>query len=338
VQYAAAALLSFGALFIESWLQPLLAGDRFGLSYGAVVLAAWVGGIGPGLMAIAVSAVGTAYFLVSPSGSLAVGIDDAIRLAVFILTTTLVSSLLNRERIARNLADRSLRLRNELLSNISHDLKNPLAIILANAQLLRRLGPSDDERGGPSATDRLRSIEETVASMADRLDELVDAARLAAGEGLELHHTSIDLVALAQLVVCRFESTTNQHQIVVECQVEKVRGFWDQRRLVRVLENLIGNAIKYSPNRGVVRVLIAREGDRAVLQVQDEGIGIPEADIPRLFNTYQRAGNAVGHIAGNGLGLAGSRHIVEQHGGTISVASQEGVGSTFVVWLPLNAA
>jgi signal transduction histidine kinase len=109
-------------------------------------------------------------------------------------------------------------------------------------------------------------------------------------------------------------------------------------RLERVLENLLSNAIKYSPEGGSITVAIADEeigGPWAVLTVRDQGLGIPAADLPRVFERFQRARNVEGRIGGTGIGLASARQIVEQHGGTIAAESAEGTGSTFTVRLPL---
>jgi signal transduction histidine kinase len=109
----------------------------------------------------------------------------------------------------------------------------------------------------------------------------------------------------------------------------------------RALANLISNAIKYSPNGSEVLVRVGRDraapAEWALVEVRDQGIGIPAADLPRLFERFFRARNAVDQAVGTGLGLAGARAIVEQLGGTIAVESQEGVGSTFAVRLPLAA-
>jgi signal transduction histidine kinase len=107
-----------------------------------------------------------------------------------------------------------------------------------------------------------------------------------------------------------------------------------------VLGNLLGNAVKYSPAGGEVAVRVVRERDAggrawAVVAVRDQGIGIPVADLPHVFERYRRGSNVGGRIVGSGVGLAGARQIVEQHGGTIAVASEEGRGSTFSLRLPL---
>ena len=125
---------------------------------------------------------------------------------------------------------------------------------------------------------------------------------------------------------------------MLDTLLETLDGPWDPVRVARVLANLVGNAIKYSPGGGEVRVSVVREpgpgGDWAVVSVSDHGLGIPEADLPHIFERFQRASNVAGRIAGTGIGLAISRRIVERHGGTIDVRSEEGVGTTFTVKLP----
>jgi signal transduction histidine kinase len=115
-------------------------------------------------------------------------------------------------------------------------------------------------------------------------------------------------------------------------------GDWDAARLERVVDNLIGNAIKYSPAGGEVTLTLhqaSADGDRwAVLTVADQGLGIPAADLAHVFAPFGRGSN-VGEIAGTGVGLAGVKQIVEQHGGRVGVESDEGQGSTFTIWLPL---
>jgi len=105
----------------------------------------------------------------------------------------------------------------------------------------------------------------------------------------------------------------------------------------RVLGNLVSNALAYSPRGGAVTVTVDRERDEwAILQVSDHGLGIPATDLPHIFERFHRGGNVAGRIAGSGIGLAAVRQIVEQHGGTITVESREGKGSTFTVRLPLG--
>jgi two-component system, OmpR family, sensor histidine kinase BaeS len=124
--------------------------------------------------------------------------------------------------------------------------------------------------------------------------------------------------------------------------VSPLIGCWLVGRLERALANLVGNAAKYTPPEGEIVVATEREhaagGDWAVISVRDEGLGISAADLPHIFEPFYRARNVAGRYEGAGLGLVGVRHTVEQHGGSISVASCEGQGSTFTIRLPLTSA
>jgi signal transduction histidine kinase len=115
---------------------------------------------------------------------------------------------------------------------------------------------------------------------------------------------------------------------------------WDPSRLGRVLDNLLENAVKYSPAGGdvVVRIDQTASADEAWarIDVVDQGLGIPPADLPHVFERFHRGTNVVGRFLGTGIGLAGVQHIVVQHGGTVTVESREGVGSVFSVRLPLT--
>jgi signal transduction histidine kinase len=134
------------------------------------------------------------------------------------------------------------------------------------------------------------------------------------------------------------QQATDSHILTFRSQVPELTGMWDAGRLERVLANLISNALKYSPNGGEIDVTVEQvdeEGRRwAVVKVKDSGIGIPAADLPHIFERFHRGANVSGRIPGTGIGLAAAQEIVEQHGGSISVQSREGDGSTFTVRLP----
>ena len=181
-----------------------------------------------------------------------------------------------------------------------------------------------------------------VGRAVDQLDELLDLARLQAGQPLPLDRAPTDLMALARRVVADYQRASERHRVRVEAALPALVGTWDVRRLERMFGNLLANALKYSPEGGEVVVAVEREGEGegawAAFSVRDQGIGIPAADLPHLFERFYRAGNASGRIGGTGLGLAGARQIVERHGWTISVESVEGAGSTFTVRLPLASS
>jgi PAS domain S-box-containing protein len=245
-----------------------------------------------------------------------------------------------QEQAARLVAEATVRGRDELLSIVTHDLKNPLTSIKGRAQLLRRRLARNPARARDLAD--LAAIEAQADLMRRLLDQLLDATRLELGQQLPLRRERLDLVPLVKRLVEQYRTLTDRHEIVLLVGDQAVLlGHWDADRLEQVLGNLLSNAIKYSPQGGTIRVTLARTDDEgeahAVLTVQDEGLGIPAGDLARIFEPFQRGANVADTIEGTGIGLAGARHIVEQHGGAITAESQQGVGSSFHVQLPLAA-
>jgi PAS domain S-box-containing protein len=221
-----------------------------------------------------------------------------------------------------------------VLAEASHDLRGPLTYIKGQAQILRRCASAGELM---RMSEGLAGIETAATRMAGLIDEVLDAARLREGQPLELERRPTDLVALARRVAAECEQTTSHHTIRCEAHVPRLVGRWDAGRLERVLGNLLGNAVKYSPRGSEITLAVARSGATAVVAVRDPGVGIPAEELPRIFERFYRGSNVAGRIGGTGLGLAGVKRIVEQHGGTIEVESVEGTGSTFTVRLPLRA-
>ena len=225
------------------------------------------------------------------------------------------------------------------LDAVAHDLGNPLTTVKGQAQLLRRRARQG--RADLAALETGLAAIEGATDRATRLiGELTDAARLEAQRPLELRRTAIDLVALAAASITESQAAAAGQQLLLEAGIPEVVGIWDADRLTRVLENLVANAIKYSPAGSTVLVRVDREeapdGPLAVLSVADQGVGIPAADRPHIFERFRRGGNVAGRFAGSGLGLWGSQRIVAQHGGTIVIDSTEGKGTTVTVRLPLK--
>lgn len=226
------------------------------------------------------------------------------------------------------------RQKDDFLTAAAHDLKTPLASMKGLAQiLLRRAG--DEE---PRMLEGLRRIDSTASRMATLVDDLLDVTRINMGRPLDLARETVDLVSLAREAVAESGSMSADHDIVIQAAEGALHGEWDAQRLTRAITNLISNAVRYSPDGGTVHLRIEREGDDAVLSVHDEGIGIPLDELPHVFERFYRARNVAGRVAGTGIGLASVKQIVEQHGGTVTVTSREGDGSTFTIRLPLEPA
>lgn len=238
-------------------------------------------------------------------------------------------------------AQAAIRGRDEMLSIVTHDLKNPVSTIKGYAQLLKRQVMKGSALDREQLVGGLTKIDATSTKMVTLINELLNLTRLQMGLPIELDREPTNLVELARRTTAEYQQTTEKHTLRVETPEQEIIGEWDTTQLERVLGNLLSNAIKYSPNGGDVIVNVGVEaaengnGQVAVLAVHDSGIGIPAADIPHIFEQFRRAGNTTDQFSGTGIGLASAQQIVEQHGGTLTAESAEGVGSVFTVRLPL---
>jgi signal transduction histidine kinase len=228
----------------------------------------------------------------------------------------------------------------ELSQAITHDLRSPLATISGRAELLQDQLSTPEGLSLREMTTGLAKIRANVDRMAGRVGELTDAMRLQSGQAIELRRRVTDLVALTRTAADEHQQTTERHRLRVEGDLASLVGWWDEARLGRVLDNLLSNAIKYSPRGGDITLSLAGEPVAepawAVLRVRDEGMGIGAADLPHIFERFYRGDN-VEQVHGFGIGLAASRAIIEQHGGSLVVETTGPSGSTFALRLPLHA-
>jgi signal transduction histidine kinase len=257
--------------------------------------------------------------------------------------TEQVQARRNAEALAREnaalyeQASAVLRLRDELLDTLAHDVRAPLATIQMGLQLIER----EYTRGDPLDPARLAAVLEPVQAAIARLggvlNELAETARAQVGQPLALRTAPIDLGELVERVVATQQITTVQHRIRILVEQPSLLGRWDGQRLERVIANLLGNAIKYSPTGGEITVALSRDAGshEAILSVTDQGIGIPAADLPHVFERSYRGSGVIGRMPGSGLGLTSVREVVEQHGGRVAIASADGEGTTVTVRLPL---
>ena len=167
------------------------------------------------------------------------------------------------------------------------------------------------------------------------IDSLLDIGRIQVG-GLQIERQPLELCSLVRELTDEIEPSLEQHTIQMECDADALIIAGDAGRLAQVVQNLLQNAVKYSPAGGAVTVRVYRQHNRAYLAVSDQGIGIPEAAQANLFQQFYRATNVeVQQIQGMGIGLYVVKEIVALHEGEITVESREGQGSTFTVSLPL---
>lgn len=244
--------------------------------------------------------------------------------------------LYEAERVARTAAQEAVRVRDTFLSVASHELKTPLTSLLGNAQLLqRRLLREHD------ISERNQRGLEVIVEQAMRLNrmivEMLDVGRIASGQ-LSIAPADVDIGALVGQMVAEVQPALTRHALTYHPPAAPLIVHGDALRLGQVMLNLLQNAVKYSPAGGPITVTVAPQGRMACVQVADRGIGIPQAELPRLFQRFYRVSSAeAGPIEGLGIGLYVVREIVMLHGGTVAVESAEGAGSTFRVLLPLAA-
>ena len=220
---------------------------------------------------------------------------------------------------------------------ITHDLRNPTAGILNAVELLL------DERFAPPSPQQ-REIIQVIQKMGGRLLSLIndylDYAAIEAGF-LRLHLDDVELgeVVGSSVQMAGTQAKAKKQRLVLDRPPEPVGAHADGERLEQVLDNLIGNAIKYTPEGGRIRVQLRCEGGEAVIAVSDTGLGIPPSHLPALFTKYHRVpGERTRGIQGSGLGLLIVKEIVTAHGGSVNVESEgiAGKGSTFTVTIPLQ--
>jgi len=258
---------------------------------------------------------------------------DLVRLLADQAAVVLESRALIDEAARVRAREEAARLKDDFISAAAHDLKTPLTTLVAQAQFLERRAQT--EPSAPADLAGLRRIVREAKRLSSLVIELLDASRLEQGK-LVGEREPVDLVELMRDVARR--DTYQAHRISVSADAPVV-GSYDPRRIGQVLENLVENAVKYSPDKSEVRVAITQRDGEAFIDVTDRGIGIPASDLPRIFERFHRGSNVDDRrFAGMGLGLFICKGIVEQHGGRIWVESRVGTGSTFHVVLPLEGA
>jgi NO-binding membrane sensor protein with MHYT domain/CheY-like chemotaxis protein/two-component sensor histidine kinase len=243
--------------------------------------------------------------------------------------------LLTRERAARDEAERLSALKDEFLATLSHELRTPLNAVLGWAGMLQR-GARDDEtlqRG-------LATIERNARAQGQLIDDLLDMSRIISGTlRLDVQRVEPDKIIEAALGTVHPAAVAKRIDLRVDLDQRACPVLGDPGRLHQVMWNLLSNAVKFTPNGGMVQVMLSRDGEDVVIRVADSGIGIAPDFLPYVFDRFrQQDASITRRHGGLGLGLSIARQLVELHGGTIGVASPgEQAGATFTLRLPLAA-
>lgn len=225
------------------------------------------------------------------------------------------------------------RIRAEFIDNLSHELRTPLTTI----SLLAETAARDAESASPRLRDRISKIEVETGHLTQMVNELLDLTRIESGTS-QLMLDDVDLVRLARATAERLRLFAERQGLRIDLdlpdRVSPVRG--DEDRLGQVLVNLLHNAVKFSPDGGQILVGVREDEGNVRVWVRDPGIGVPPADLARIFERFYKVDRArVRGRGGTGLGLSIAKHVVESHGGRIWAESDEGSGSTFVFAIPL---
>lgn len=234
-----------------------------------------------------------------------------------------LSEALERERKYNALLE-------QFIATVSHEFRTPLAVIDSAAQRLLR---HRDRIIVEELAERASKIRGAVKRLVRLIDDTLSLSRMQAGR-LAPRRRSVDLRALVAEACEQQQQLAGKHQIVASLRDLPARLEIDPDLMRQVFANLLSNAVKYSPNGGQIEVTGEVDEGFAAVAVRDYGLGIPARDLPQLFERFFRASN-VGGIAGSGLGLSLCRHLVEEHGGKLTVDSVEGQGATFTLRLPL---
>lgn len=224
----------------------------------------------------------------------------------------------------------ALNVKDQFLSIVSHELRTPLTAMKGYAQMLRRR-LQDDPDGQRFAA----SIDAQVTRLSRLVDDLLDVTRFARSQ-FELARRTMDLRAALEEAVSRFGIIAPTHTFRLEVGEGDFAGDWDRDRIEQVLNNLIGNAVKYSPSGGEVTVRAERVDDRITVAVRDQGVGIAPEEQDQVFDRFYRSAGTQ-NVKGLGLGLYVTRRVIEAHGGAVGVRSELGQGSEFYFTLPVVA-
>ena len=237
---------------------------------------------------------------------------------------------LGRAKRTREESATALQNRDDFLATLSHDLRSPLNVIAINAARVGRVVPEGE--GATQIRQLCAQIEESVKRIGGMVDDLLDAERMAVGQ-VALPKQVADLRDVARESVSLMEPLLSAQELSLQTNLpgDAVLASFDRDRIIQVLVNLLGNAVKFTPTGGKIWLALQTNGKLVRVTVSDTGPGVPPADRRRIFRRFTQGARGRGGV---GLGLYIAQRIVEAHGGKIGVEPRPGTGSTFFFTLP----
>jgi len=227
------------------------------------------------------------------------------------------------------------RMKTEFVASVSHELRTPLTSIKGFIRTL--LDDSDGYYDHDTQAEFYQIIDQECDRLVRLINDLLNVSRIEAGRALDLNLKPVDLRNLIARVVASQESYTTRHQIEIDAPSDLPAAIADEDKIDQILTNLINNAIKYSPDGGVVVVAARNTGREIEVSVRDHGIGIPPDHLDKIFGRFHRVeGGDTRRAGGTGIGLYLVKHLVEAHHGRIRVLSEVSKGSTFSFTIPLE--
>jgi PAS domain S-box-containing protein len=257
---------------------------------------------------------------------------------VFIMSRSTLFDITERKEAQRQL-EKSLAKEQELgelktrfVSMASHEFRTPLAVIKASTDLVMKHG---ERQGLDWSKQKLSKVSDQILHLTNIMEDVLDIGRLQSNK-TTINPIAADFAELCLEIVEEFRARSDiRHRFELDFANDLPHFNFDKTLMRQVLSNLLSNAVKYSPEAEAVYLSLKLEGSNAVLKIRDEGIGVPQADLERLFEPFHRAAN-VGTIQGTGMGLAITREIVEKHRGTIEAESHLNQGTTMTIKLPIS--
>ncbi len=360
--YLVSVLLSLTTLLLQFYLSPILGKEIFFLlALTPIIIACFIGGLAGGLLTTTLSAIGFIYYhfaeIIPYSENHFI---EIIQLAIYITEGILISIVVEKnqknkqfdqylkrekefakliitEHEAVEQANQEIKARDEFLSIASHELKNPLTTMLLQIQstLHNIKNTSLANFSVQNLLIMLEGIEQQTQRLSKMINDLLNVSLITTGR-IDLETQKLDLAQTTKNVVSNYSTKLARDGRTVKLETDnEIIGNWDKVRIEQVITNLIDNAIKYGDGKPI-EVKVTKNGSSASLAVKDQGIGIPEEKQKAIFDRFKR-GVSAKEFEGLGVGLYITKQIIIAHKGKIDIISKPGLGTTFIVELPVNS-